>query len=84
VTEVLARLDEPARQAIQETAEADLIRFHDDLDMTIRNELGLWTSNPRLLAACGTDDPDDASFVILRGVWQRLRGEANLLDHQLS
>jgi hypothetical protein len=62
VTEVLARLDEPARQAIQETAEADLIQFHDDLGMTIRNELGLWsTCWPRAGRTTRTLPPSSSS-----------------------
>lgn len=56
-------------------AEEDLISLHFGLGTWIRNNLGLWHGNPGLLAATGSQDPDDAAEVIVHAFWQRLREE---------
>lgn len=47
--------------------------LHFGLGQWVRNNLGLWGSNPPLLEATGKDNADDASAVIVRAFWQALR-----------
>ncbi len=53
--------------------ESDLVMLHMGLGQWIRNTMGLWQGNIRLLAATGQQDPDDASGVIIRAFWQVLQ-----------
>jgi hypothetical protein len=56
-------------------AEGDLINLHHGLGQWIRNHLGLWGYNPKLLTATGEQTADDASDVIIRAFWVALRGK---------
>ena len=64
--------------------EADLPDFHFSLGHHIRNEFGLWTGNDALLESCrirsGEKDlhVDDASLIILKALWMRLKEEDRL------
>jgi hypothetical protein len=75
VDRILAKLTEVDKDAIRETSAGDLHLLHFGLGTAIRNKFGLWRGNMALLAACGLPDmhPDDASHVIVRAVWERLR-----------
>ena len=53
--------------------EADLNSLHPSLGQWIRNYFGLWKGNAALLDATGEKHPDDASGVIIKAFWQRLR-----------
>jgi len=53
-------------------AKADLIMCHHGWGTAIRNEYGLWRGNTPLLKDTGSDDPDDASMVIMEVVWEKL------------
>ena len=53
------------------TDEDDLIDQHFALGLWIRNAFSLW-DNPALVAATGTQHPDDAALVIIRALWRRL------------
>lgn len=53
----------------------DLMTLHFGLGQWIRNNLGLWGSNPALLAATDKENADDASAVIIRAFWQALRDD---------
>ena len=55
--------------------ESDLVMLHMGLGQWIRNTMGLWQDNIRLLAATGQQDPDDASGVIIQAFWQVLQDE---------
>ncbi len=55
--------------------EIDLVMLHMGLGQWIRNTMGLWQGNIRLLAATGQQDPDDASGVIIQAFWQVLQDE---------
>ena len=55
--------------------ESDLVMLHMGLGQWIRNTMGLWQGNIRLLAATGQPDPDDASGVIIQAFWQVLQDE---------
>jgi hypothetical protein len=53
----------------------DLVNLHFGLGIWIRNNLCLWDTNSALLVATGESHPDDASGVIVRALWQRLRDD---------
>ncbi len=55
--------------------ESDLVMLHMGLGQWIRNTMGLWQGNIRLLAATGEQDPDDASGLIIQAFWQVLQDE---------
>lgn len=65
--------DEKAKIAVM--PEHELTMLHFGLGQWIRNNFGLWDGNPTLLTATGQRDPDDASEVIIRAFWQRLRDD---------
>ena len=80
VLEIIAKLDEPSRDALKSSKKNDLIQYHLTLGMVIRNELGLWNGNQTLLlSACGGTycHPDDASMKIIEGVWQQLQNPSS-------
>lgn len=60
---------------ITQMSEGDLIHLHFGLGQWIRNNFGLWKENPGLMQAAGASDPDDASGVIVRALWQRLQDD---------
>jgi Circularly permutated YpsA SLOG family/Domain of unknown function (DUF6794) len=68
------------RTLIASMEESDLIKLHFSLGLSIRNELGLWAGNDDLMRSCcsvagaGELDLDDASAVIVRKLWQKLKG----------
>lgn len=57
---------------ITQMSEGDLIDLHFGLGQWIRNNFGLWKENPELMRATGASEPDDASGVIVKALWQRL------------
>lgn len=67
--------------AVAAMAEDDLGDCHFGLGMYIRNEFGLWEQGSPLLQDCQAHDdragsfihPDDASMLIVRALWTRLR-----------
>ena len=65
-------------------AEEDLTDFHFSLGHHIRNDFGLWSGNDALLESCrviaGKQDlhVDDASCVIIKALWLRLKKEDRL------
>ena len=65
--------DEQAKIAVMK--EDDLLMLHFGLGQWVRNNLGLWESNQPLLDATGERHPDDASGVIIRAFWLRLRND---------
>jgi hypothetical protein len=85
----LARtLSQAEKEEIAVLTEADLIGLHFGLGMKVRNDFGLWRENRLLLLDCqrikyrdAADfpegllliDPDDASMMIIRALWARLR-----------
>lgn len=76
IEEIIAKLDQPSREALKSSKKSELIQYHFNLGMVIRNELGLWSGNRALLlSACGENycHPDDASMKIIEAAWQRLQ-----------
>ncbi len=68
-------LEKGEQDEIAAMPESDLIMLHIGLGQWIRNNMGLWQGNERLLAAIGERDPDDASGVIIQAFWQVLQDE---------
>lgn len=66
-------LPDAEQAAICALAEGDLIKLHHGLGQWVRNHLGLWGNNSKLLAATGKQTADDASDVIIRAFWMALR-----------
>jgi hypothetical protein len=73
VERVLTELDENQKAQVRDAKEQDLISFHYTLGLMVRNEFGLRKGNKSLMAECHAEDPDDASFVIIKAVWQKLQ-----------
>ena len=65
--------------------EEDLIDAHLALGYQIRHEFGLWTGNVALLESCRiiADDKnlhiDDASMVIIKALWDKVK-QSNILN----
>ena len=75
VDELLRVLPKDNTAEITAMSKDDLIALHFGLGMWIRNNLGLWGGNRKLLQATGKEHPDDASGVIIDALWQRLQGQ---------
>jgi hypothetical protein len=74
--QIVARLDDESKARVKATRKDQLIRFHSGWGMGIRNGLGLWRGNDKLLASCGNGTrvhPDDCSMVIIEAVWTLLQ-----------
>jgi hypothetical protein len=80
VTEIVSNLAEKDKKTVRETPKKDLIKFHHGWGTGIRNSFGLWRGNEELLkSACGGSlcHPDNASMIIIEGVWEALHSETN-------
>ena len=69
----LVSAEDPAK--ITQMSEGNLIDLHFGLGQWIRNNFGLWEGNPDLMQATGERDPDDASGLILKALWQQLQDD---------
>ncbi len=61
---------------VRPTKKRDLILFHHRWGTGIRNSLGLWRGNEKLLASCGHGKPvhpDDCSIVSVETAWTLLQ-----------
>lgn len=69
--------------------EEDLADCHFSLCHYIRNELGLWAGNDALMESCRlisgnqTIHVDDASMVIVKELWKKLKS-SNILNNEES
>lgn len=89
IEQLVLQLSQADKLSVAETEEQDLINLHFGLGQVIRNEFGLWRDNCPLLLDCqrikGKDianipglptiHPDDASMVIIKAFWRRLRDQ---------
>jgi hypothetical protein len=68
--------------------EQDLIDLHFSLGTEIRDDFGLWAGNEALLQSCrelsgdANLHVDDASMVIIRTLWEKVKKSNVLDDHQ--
>lgn len=76
VADIVSKLDDEGRALLRKTPKDDLIQFHFGWGRNIRNEYHLW-SNEALVKSCakhagqeGFIHPDDASSIIMKGVWE--------------
>jgi hypothetical protein len=81
VARLLALLSEEDKETVRSTPEDRLGQFHFTWGMGIRNSFGLWAGNQALMDSCaqvGTsfDDPDSASGIIIKAVWNQLTGHS--------
>jgi len=66
--------------------EENLIDVHFALGYQIRHEFGLWTGNDALLESCRIMSGDknlhvdDASMLIVRALWEKVKKENILMD----
>ena len=73
VEQLLESMSEADKEQLRNMPQGELIFFHMNWAMVIRNDFGLWEGNEELLESCGSFHPDDASMTIVRAVWERLR-----------
>ena len=70
--------------------EVDLFDLHFSLGHQIRHEFGLWTGNEALMESCRSESGnpdlhiDDASMVIVRALWERVKKSNILKDNGKS
>ena len=74
---VISSLSKEDRNTIKNIRKENLIDLHFGLGTWIRNSLGLWGDNKKLL---GTDEykndhPDNISSKIIKAVWDKLNEE---------
>jgi hypothetical protein len=53
--------------------EDELIELHFGLGLSIRNSFGLHNADCKLFRDCGVDNSDDASDVIIKALWNKLK-----------
>jgi hypothetical protein len=73
VERLMTVLEDEEKSEIRSMTEDDLIDLHFSLGMAIRNAFGLHELGSKLLASCGVVHPDDASELIIRKLWFRLK-----------
>ncbi|MEK7996982.1 MAG: DUF6794 domain-containing protein [Planctomycetota bacterium] len=73
---IVGELDDESKELVRSTKKDRLIQYHDGWGMRIRNSLGLWRGNEKLLESCGGGKrvhPDSCSTVIIEAVWTLLQ-----------
>lgn len=73
---IAGELDDESKARVRTTKKDQLIEFHHGWGTGIRNSLGLWRGNEKLLESCGRGKkvhPDDCSMVIIEAVWTLLQ-----------
>jgi hypothetical protein len=79
VNRLISELSLKDNTTIANMAEAELSSFHRTLGEYISNEFGLWTDNKDLMASCrfiakrDKIREDEASSIIIRELWKKLR-----------
>jgi hypothetical protein len=78
---IVSKMSPADKEKVRTTPQNDLIRFHHGWGTGIRNSLGLWRGNERLLASCAGGQgepvhPDDCSMQIIEAVWRLLQTPA--------
>lgn len=84
VVRMLSDLDLNTKTKIAHMELYDLHNLHLELPVYLKDAFGVWYGNKELLADCRTTsgesirDEDEATFVILKALWERLRGTHKL------
>jgi hypothetical protein len=74
--QIAGALNEESKALVRGTKKEELFRYNFDWGMGIRNALGLWRGNDKLLDSCGNGtkaDPESCSAVIIEAVWTVLQ-----------
>jgi hypothetical protein len=69
---ILSEMSDEDKKTFRETPRNDLIKYHHGFGTAVRNKLGLWSGNSKLMQATNKQHPDDASMVIIEALWDRL------------
>jgi len=84
VERMISDLDLESKVKIANMDIENLIHIHNELYIYLKNAFGVWHGNKELLADCRavSEEPlyneDAATFVILKAVWEKLRGTHTL------
>ena len=70
---IISQLSAEEQELVRSAPVNNLFVFHHGWGTQIRNDLGLWGRNRDLLANCGTSEPDNCSFIIIKEVWKQLQ-----------
>lgn len=73
---LIEKLSKDQKSKINKMSESDLAGLHFGLGMWVRNSFGLLYRRSSLLKGAGVRTGDDASALILKLLWYRLRGES--------
>ena len=68
VARLISEMNDADKRRLRKTQKGSLISFHDVWGTGIRNQFGLWRGNTNLMAACGANELDQASMVIIQAV----------------
>ena len=74
--QIVAALDDESKVRVRATKRDQLIEYNFGWGMGIRNSLGLWRGNDKLLESCGRGmriGPEECSMVIIEAVWTLLQ-----------
>ena len=77
IDRLMTVLESEHKVAIATMQEDDLIDLHFSLGMAIRNAFGLHKPQSKLLTSCGVMHPDDASGVLIKKLWMKIKNETN-------
>jgi hypothetical protein len=81
IESLINTISDEDKNEVKMTPKEDLIKYHFSWGMGIRNDFGLWGENKLLLQSCAEQagveqiHPDDASMLIIEGVWEALQKE---------
>jgi hypothetical protein len=86
VEHLIADLSPDNRAVLRDMSESELAIQHIFLGTSVRENYGLWGGNPELMASCARAaealdwnmaafDADGAAALIIKGAWEKLRGE---------
>jgi hypothetical protein len=72
-----SEIPEHDQDAMKNTPEKDLGKFHLSIGMAVRNQEGLWKDNEitRFFKSHGAEHPDEMSYILLVGFSRYLRGQ---------
>jgi hypothetical protein len=70
---IVGQLSAESRTALASRSKEKLGEIRFSFGMWVESSLGLLGGNRELLEACGKQHPDDASAVIVRAVWEKVK-----------
>lgn len=76
---IYSSLDGESKTTVAKTSKSDLIMYHHGWGTGIRNHLGLWRGNDKLMKSCmkkepdSQNHPDTVSMIIIELVWQLVK-----------